>query len=62
MPNFKVGYTYEVGGCVTVEADTEQDAHELVWNHLETEGADSLNFVLNDILHREYSITDIEEE
>jgi len=60
MPEFKVGYTYEIGGYVVLEANSEQEAHEIVQNKLD-EGIESLESMDNDVVHRDFSVTEVNE-
>lgn len=60
MPEFKVSWSYEVGGSARITANSEQEAHEIVMAKLEEVEEDILS-LNNKISHRDYSIIDIEE-
>jgi len=60
MPEFKVGWTYEVDGYVVLEAKGEQEAYEIVYGKLDND-IDFLDNMDNDIVRRDFSVTEVNE-
>ncbi len=59
MKTFKIGFSYTVYGTAThVEAETKEQAEEWLYNELERNGLDEIEYKTND---REYHVQDAEE-
>lgn len=58
VKSYKVGFWYTEYGTATVEAQSEDEAREIVQEELSDNGLDQLNYKQND---REYNAEDVEE-
>jgi len=61
MPEFKVGWTYEVGGYTNIEAVDEQSAHYLIMEKLSEGGEEDILRLDTKVTHRDYNAFDVEE-
>lgn len=57
---YSIGFTYAEGGYMTVQANTEKEAKQIVHERLSEEGFDAFRYKYQ-CCHREYNIIEAEQ-